>query len=194
MYFPDEVVSFIGEDINEAHNGWRMFFDGAVNFKEVDIGAVLVSEPGQHYLVSTKLKFPYTNNMAEYEACILGLNMAMDKNIQELLELSKSLTKIEFVHVPRIQNEFVDALATLSSIIQHANKNYIDPILVRIHNQLAYCAHVEEETDGKPLFHDIKEYLEKVEYPEHANHTQKRTPEIIQSLLPHQRKLVQKNS
>ncbi|XP_070007415.1 uncharacterized protein [Nicotiana sylvestris] len=60
-------------------------------------------------------------------------------------------------------------------MIQHPDKNYIDPIPVRIHNQPAYCTHVEEETDGKPWFHDIKEYLSKGEYPEYANHTQKCT-------------------
>ncbi|XP_070029195.1 uncharacterized protein [Nicotiana sylvestris] len=60
-------------------------------------------------------------------------------------------------------------------MIQYPEKDYIDPILVRIHNQLAYCTHVEEETDGKPLYHDIKDYFSKVEYLEHANHTQKRT-------------------
>ncbi|XP_070017235.1 uncharacterized protein [Nicotiana sylvestris] len=178
-----------------------MFFDGVANFKGVGIGAVLVSETDQHYPVSAKLKFPCTNNMAEYEAYILGLNMAVDMNIQELLvigdsdlhvhqvqgewatktskillylyhvkELKRRFTKIQSRHVPRIQNEFADALATLSSMIQHEDKNDIDPILVRIHNQPAYCAHVEEEADGKPLFHDIKEYLSKGKYPEHANH------------------------
>ncbi|XP_070017772.1 uncharacterized protein [Nicotiana sylvestris] len=60
-------------------------------------------------------------------------------------------------------------------MIQHPDKNYIDLILVRIHNQPAYCAHVEEEADGKPWFHDIKEYRSKGEYPKHANHIQKRT-------------------
>ncbi|XP_070014243.1 uncharacterized protein [Nicotiana sylvestris] len=115
--------------------------------------------------------------MAEYEACILGLNMAINMNIQELLVIGirKRFMKIEFRHVPRIQNEFADALATLSSMIHHPDKNYIHPIPVKIHNQPTYCAHVEEETDGKPLFHDIKEYLAKGEYPEHANHTQKFT-------------------
>ncbi|XP_070009598.1 uncharacterized protein [Nicotiana sylvestris] len=183
-----------------------MFFDGAANFKEVSIGAVLVSETGQHYPVSAKLRFPCTNNIAEYEACILGLNMTVDINVQELLvigdsdllvhqvqgewatknskilpylhhmqELRKRFTKIQFRHVPRIQNEFADALATLSSMIQHPDNNYIDLIPVRIHNQLVYCAHVEEEADGKPCFHDIKEYLSKGEYSEHANHTQKLT-------------------
>ncbi|XP_070017517.1 uncharacterized protein [Nicotiana sylvestris] len=64
-------------------------------------------------------------------------------------ELMKRFTKIEFKHVYRIQNEFTDALYTLSSMIQHLDKNFIDPIPARIHNQPAYCAHVEEETDGK---------------------------------------------
>jgi len=83
-------VSFIGEDITEAYDGWSMFFDGAANFKGVGIGAVLVSKTGQHYLVSANLRFSYTNNMAEYEACIMGLNLAIDMNIQELLVIGDS--------------------------------------------------------------------------------------------------------
>ncbi|XP_070017639.1 uncharacterized protein [Nicotiana sylvestris] len=149
MNFPDEEVSFVGEDIAEAYDRWKMFFDGAANFKGVGIGAVLISKIVQHYPVSAKLRFSCTNNMR--------------------------FTKIEFKHVPRVKNEFTDAPATLSSMIQHLDKNFIDPIPVKIHNQLAYYAHVEEETEGKPWFHDIKEYLSKGEYPEQANHTQKRT-------------------
>ncbi|XP_070005048.1 uncharacterized protein [Nicotiana sylvestris] len=174
-YFPDEEVSFIGEDITEAYDDCRMFFDGSANFKGMGIGAVLVSETGQHYPVSAKLMFPGTNKIVKYEACIMEFNLAIDMNIQELLELMKIFTKIEFKHVPRIQNEFAHALATLSSMIQHPDKNFNDPVPVRIHNKPAYCAHVEEETDGKPWFHDIKEYLTRGEYPEQANHTQKYT-------------------
>ncbi|XP_070022247.1 uncharacterized protein [Nicotiana sylvestris] len=139
-YFPDEEVSFIGEDIAEFYGGWRMFFDGATNFKGVGIVAVLVSETGQHYLVSSKLRFPCTNNKAEYEACILGLKM----------ELRKRFTQTEFQHIPRVQNEFADALATISSMIQHLDKNFIDPIPVKIYDQPTFCAHIEEEADGKP--------------------------------------------
>ena len=32
-----------------------------------------------------KLRFNCTNNVVEYEACILGLKMAIDMNIYELL-------------------------------------------------------------------------------------------------------------
>ncbi|XP_070023214.1 uncharacterized protein [Nicotiana sylvestris] len=172
-YFSDEEVSFIGEDIAEPYDSWRIFFDGSTNFKGVGIGVFLVSETGQHYSVSAKLRFPCTNNIAEYEACNLGIKMAIDMNVQELLvigdsdllihqvreewatknskilphlhhvqELRKRFTKTEFQHVPRVFNEFVDALATLSSMIQHPDKNFIDPILVKIHDQPAYCAHV----------------------------------------------------
>ncbi|XP_070034959.1 uncharacterized protein [Nicotiana tomentosiformis] len=212
-YFPDEEVPFIGEDIAEAYDGWRMFFDGAANFKGEGIGAILVSEIGQHYPVSAKLMFLCTNNMAEYEACILGLRLAIDMNFQELQiiedsdllvhqvlgewatkntkilsylhcvqELIKRFTKIEFKHVPRIQNEFADTLATMSSVIQHLDKNFIDYIPLEIRKQPAYCAHVEEEFDGNPWFHDIKEYLEKREYQKNATHTQKRT---LQRLANH---------
>ncbi|XP_070054278.1 uncharacterized protein [Nicotiana tomentosiformis] len=57
-YFPDEEVSFVGEDITETYDGWRIFFDRAANFKGVGIGAVLVSEIGQHYPISAKLSIP----------------------------------------------------------------------------------------------------------------------------------------
>ncbi|XP_070007093.1 uncharacterized mitochondrial protein AtMg00860-like [Nicotiana sylvestris] len=49
---------------------------------------------------------------------------------------------------------------------EHPDKNFIYPIPVKIHSQPTYCAYVEEETDGNPWFHDIKEYLVKGEYPE----------------------------
>ncbi|XP_075077237.1 uncharacterized protein LOC142163976 [Nicotiana tabacum] len=84
-YFPDEEVLFAGEDIAKSYPGWRMFFNGAANVKGVGIGAILISKSGQHYPASTKIRFPCTNNMAEYEACILGIRITIDINIKELL-------------------------------------------------------------------------------------------------------------
>ncbi|XP_070056531.1 uncharacterized protein [Nicotiana tomentosiformis] len=88
--------------------------------------------------------------------------------------LCKKFTKIEFKHVPRIQNKFADVLATLSSMIQHPNKNYIHPIEIEIKDQHAYCFHVNEEPDGKPWYHDIKKFLATKEYPENATNGEKR--------------------
>ncbi|XP_070005286.1 uncharacterized protein [Nicotiana sylvestris] len=105
--------------------------------------------------------------------------------LHHVQELSKRFTKTKFQHLPRVHNDFVDALASLSSMIQHLDKNFIDPILVKIHDQLAYCAHVEEEAVGKPWFHDIKEYLAKVEYLELANPTQKCTLQRLSNKFFH---------
>ncbi|XP_075101685.1 uncharacterized protein LOC142177119 [Nicotiana tabacum] len=89
-------------------------------------------------------------------------------------ELCKKFTKIEFKHVPRIQNEFADALSTLTSMIQHPDKNYIDPIEVKIKDQHAYCFHVDKEPYGKPWYHDIRRFLATKEYPKNATNSQKR--------------------
>ncbi|XP_070034360.1 uncharacterized protein [Nicotiana tomentosiformis] len=90
-----------------------------------------------------------------------------------LKELCKKFTKIKFKHVPSIQNEFADSLATLSSLIQHPDKNYIDPIEVEIRDQHAYCFHIEEEPDGKLWYHDIKKFLATKVYLENATNGQK---------------------
>ena len=61
-----------------------MFFAGASNSIRIGVGAVLIAEKGQYYPISPKIRFYCTNNMAEYEACILGLRMGIDMNIKEL--------------------------------------------------------------------------------------------------------------
>ena len=55
--------------------------------------------------------------------------------VQYTRELSKRFAKIEFKHAPQIQNKFADSLETISLMIQHPDKNYIDPIKVEIHDQ-----------------------------------------------------------
>ncbi|XP_070039500.1 uncharacterized protein [Nicotiana tomentosiformis] len=158
-YFPDKEVLFAEEDITDSYPGCRILFDRVAIFKGVRIGAVLISKSGQYYPASAKIRFPCTNNMAEYEAFILEIMRAVTMNINELFvigdsdllihqvrgewttrnvkilpylhdvkEVCKKFNNIEFKHVPEIQNEFADALATLSSMIHHPDKNYIDLI------------------------------------------------------------------
>ncbi|KAK4716850.1 hypothetical protein R3W88_015188 [Solanum pinnatisectum] len=156
-YFPDEEVAFVGEDISEAYPGWRVFFDGAVNHQGKGIGAVLVSETGQHYPMAAKLQFNYTNNMTEYEACILGLKMAIDMNVHEL------------------SNELADTLATIVSMIKHSDTSYINPMDIEVKEQSVHCSHVEVEPDGLPWYFDFKKYLETGTYPENATFNQKKS-------------------
>ena len=91
-YFPDEEILFIGtsENMNEQCLEWRFFFDGASNSFGAGIRAVLVSSEGNHFPVATKLRFPCTNNMAEYETCIFGLKIALKMEIKDLIAFSDS--------------------------------------------------------------------------------------------------------
>ncbi|XP_070029613.1 uncharacterized protein [Nicotiana sylvestris] len=184
-YRETSKLADIVEYITKSKDGWIMFFDVVANFKGVGIGTILVSETGQHYPISAKPRSSGTQVLREWATNNTKILLYM-YHVQELM---KRFTEIEFKHVLRIQNEFADALATLSSMIQHPGKNFIDPIPVRIHNQLAYCAHVEEETDENPWFHDIKEYLAKGPGA-CKSYSEMHAPEIVQSFLPKRRNFV----
>ncbi len=64
--------------------GWKMCFDGAVNQLGCGIGAVLISPTSVLIPIAVRLHFLCTNNIAEYEACIIGLKAAIDLGIDEL--------------------------------------------------------------------------------------------------------------
>ncbi|XP_040944227.1 uncharacterized protein [Gossypium hirsutum] len=48
------------------------------------IGAILVSPNGDYHPFTSKLDFDCTNNMAEYEACIMGIRAAIERKIKIL--------------------------------------------------------------------------------------------------------------
>jgi ribonuclease HI len=86
--FPDEDVMAVDED---NHGRWKLYFDGAANAVGSGIGAVLVSPKGQQTPIAVKLGFDCTNNMTEYEACIVGLQAALEFGAYELEVFGDSL-------------------------------------------------------------------------------------------------------
>ncbi|XP_070004673.1 uncharacterized protein [Nicotiana sylvestris] len=88
---------------------------------------------------------------------------------------------IEFRHILRIQNEVADALATLASMLHYPDKACVDPLYIQVHDQYTYCNVVEEELDGEPWFHDIKEYIRMGVYLVQATGDQKRTIRWLES-------------
>ncbi|RVW77843.1 Retrovirus-related Pol polyprotein from transposon 17.6 [Vitis vinifera] len=145
--FPDE--EFVAMT---SLSGWCMYFDGAANQSGYGIGVLLVSPQGDHIPRSVRLAFsdrhPATNNIVEYEACILGLETALELDIRQMevfgdsnlvlrqiqgdwktrdvklrpyhayLELLVArFDDLRYVHLPRAQNRFADALATLASSV-----------------------------------------------------------------------------
>ena len=63
---------------------WHVYFDSTVNKRGRGIGAVLTSLQGQWIPFARKLTFKCTNNEAEYEACILGLQVALEHGVRQL--------------------------------------------------------------------------------------------------------------
>ena len=91
--FPDEDVMFLRvkdceEPLPEEGPGpesrWSMIFDVVVNDYGKGIGVVIVTPHGSHIPFTARLTFDCTNNMAEYEACIMGLEEAIDLRIKIL--------------------------------------------------------------------------------------------------------------
>ena len=67
-------------------SSWRMYFDGTANHSRYGIGVLLISPHGDHNPRSIHLAFSdrylATNNIIEYEACILGLETALELGIK----------------------------------------------------------------------------------------------------------------
>ena len=92
--FPNEdlmAVLQIDEEKTPKEDGWKMYFDGASNALERGVRAELISPKGNYYSFTTKLSFDCTNNVTKYEACVLGLQAAIEKKIKRLNVYSDSL-------------------------------------------------------------------------------------------------------
>ncbi|KAK5843011.1 hypothetical protein PVK06_005438 [Gossypium arboreum] len=184
---------------------WKLNFDGASNAVGNGIGAVLVSPNGDHYPFTCKLDFDCTNNMAEYEACIMRLQAAIERGIKTLkvygdsalviyqlrgewetrdpklinyrkivLGLRKEFNDITFNYLPRDENQMVDALATLASMIKANKEEEMRPIQISVYEAPAHCCNIEkEEKDDNPWYQDILRYVRDHKYPEQANENDK---------------------
>jgi hypothetical protein len=63
---------------------WKMFFYGASSRESVGVGVVFISPIQETISLSYNLEFETTNNVAEYEALVLGLRSSKDVKIEEL--------------------------------------------------------------------------------------------------------------
>jgi ribonuclease HI len=190
-----------------------MYFDGAANQYGYRIGVLLVAPNGSQIPLSVKLNFSATNNVAEYEACILSLEALLAIKVQEVEvygdlaliiseaqkiwkakeehlkpyqayveKLAKRFDKIEYTFIPRAQNQFVDVLATLASLVDIPENISVRPISIL---QKALPAHKEEinalDNDvygKKPWFADIQRFMEDRSYTEGVDKKDRRALRI----------------
>ncbi|XP_071718867.1 uncharacterized protein [Rutidosis leptorrhynchoides] len=105
---------------------WDLFTDGASCAEGAGAGLVLASPGGEEHTYALSFNFDVTNNEAEYEALLAGLNIARKMNITNLRtftdsqlllkELAERFEYFELVQVPRSQNKKADALSKLAAL------------------------------------------------------------------------------
>ncbi|RVW42238.1 hypothetical protein CK203_096569 [Vitis vinifera] len=91
-------------------------------------------------------RHPVTNNIVKYEACIFGLETTLKLGIRQM-------------EVSGDSNMFVDALATLASMIDIPTDANVPPLLIESRSVLVYCCLIDdtELDDGLPcLFRDAR--------------------------------------
>jgi hypothetical protein len=63
---------------------WTMFFDGSLMKTGAGAGLLFISPLGKHLRYVLRLHFPASNNVAEYEALINGLRIAIELGVRRL--------------------------------------------------------------------------------------------------------------
>jgi ribonuclease HI len=63
---------------------WTLNFDGSVMKTGASAGLLFISPLEEHMWHAVRLHFPASNNMAEYEALLCGLKIAIETGIKHL--------------------------------------------------------------------------------------------------------------
>jgi ribonuclease HI len=75
-----------------------MYFDGPLKLQGVGMGILFTAPGGEHLRYALQLLFPASNNAAEYEALIHGLNIAISLGIKRLMVYGDSLVVISQIN------------------------------------------------------------------------------------------------
>ncbi|BFG24893.1 hypothetical protein CerSpe_111670 [Prunus speciosa] len=81
---PEVVAVAAGEE------PWTLYFDGSSTTNGGGAGVVLINPERQATALSFKLNFPCTNNVAEYEAFLMGLSTAKEMGIKKIKVIGDS--------------------------------------------------------------------------------------------------------
>jgi ribonuclease HI len=75
-----------------------MYFDGSLKLQGAGAGILFIAPGGEHLKYALQLLFPASNNAAEYEALIHGLNIAISLGIKRLMVYGDSLVVISQIN------------------------------------------------------------------------------------------------
>ncbi|KAA0063871.1 uncharacterized protein E6C27_scaffold855G00110 [Cucumis melo var. makuwa] len=199
--FLDENIFLVENDAKD-HETWIMLFDGASNELGHGIGVVLISLEGKVFPLTAQLYFECTHNIAEYEACIMELQVPCDMSIKKLKVLGDSML---VTHQVKEEWETRDAkLVPYSQYVIKLSQNFEKISFDHVHKEdnrmtealatlvVMFDLKIEFElhqiqitkrdvpaycmnvgNDNKPWYFDIKQYIKRREYPYEASENDK---------------------
>jgi ribonuclease HI len=99
------LVDFVSEwteqqvpDNPETTEVWRMYFDGSLKLQGAGAGIFFIAPGGEQLKYALQLLFPASNNAAEYEALIHGLNIVISLGIKRLMVYGDSLVVVSQIN------------------------------------------------------------------------------------------------
>jgi ribonuclease HI len=75
-----------------------MYFDGSLKLQGAGAGILFIAPGGEQLKYALQLLFPTSNNAAEYEALIHGLNIAISLSIKKLMVYGDSVVVISQIN------------------------------------------------------------------------------------------------
>nr|XP_009400993.1 PREDICTED: uncharacterized protein LOC103985108 [Musa acuminata subsp. malaccensis] len=88
--FIAELTPITGEEPEPPCETWTLHVDGSANAKGASAGLVLVAPDGRSIERSFRFGFRATNNEAEYEALLAGLQLALEMRVSDIHVLTDS--------------------------------------------------------------------------------------------------------
>ncbi|XP_060183104.1 uncharacterized protein LOC132613062 [Lycium barbarum] len=136
-FFPDEEVMAMEEDVVEPYSGWRLFFDGAVNYKGSGIGEV---EATSHKSVTKKIVADFVKNnlicrFGVPESIITDNGANLNRNlIKDICEQFKITHMNSTAYRPQMNGAVEAANKNIKRILRKMVDNYEN-----WHEQLPYA-------------------------------------------------------
>ncbi|XP_074375156.1 uncharacterized protein LOC141716889 [Apium graveolens] len=85
------------EQLIRTPGKWKLFVDGSVAWKKCGAGLILSCPEGFEICQAIRFDFPYTNNEAEYEALLAGMELARSLEAKHLRAFSDSMLVVKHI-------------------------------------------------------------------------------------------------
>jgi ribonuclease HI len=152
----------IDQNIDESCNlvsihPWKLFFDGSACREGQCVGVVLVSPRGAIFETSARLEYFCTNNQAEYEAILLGLQILSFMSVKHVEAFGDSSLVVQQVagiyqSFDGSLNAYLDKCLKIIALFNDFTVQHISRDENTVANNLAQQASIFDRIEEKCMF------------------------------------------